>query len=402
MQNCVFSQLHHSLAVPIIYQLKSKATKQARRVKKNTWAAWGQGKWRTEGHEMHLQSDHVPWLSLVYFSKFSLCSIVAFDIDVVTAPEATTAPWWQRFESLNPGSLMCCLLLFPLGQEKQLHPPSEEKTNLPAWRSREVADYTCTENWSKYNPYTLCGCSNRGCRPAFTASGARDNRHSNNNRKTLQSRSAPALPPAAPQGAARAAVGFRWAARGAACPARGAFQKAARQVRRGSQGGPGSSRRARGSAVEPPESSPHNRGEGGPGSAPLPQRQRCCSAAAWKAGQRPALQGGFGGFCSSASETVVLGLGSWCMCCWSVRRAAKSPSSSAFCLFLDKWGSTWFGAELHIYIFRVSRGKEVSHCFLSLLLICHVIRLVSVAEIYSRHWMISTVIRCLYQLCFGI
>lgn len=61
-----------------------------------------------EGRDMrlHLQSDHVPWLSLVYFSEFPLCSIVAFNVDAVTAPEATTALQWQRFESLNPESLL--------------------------------------------------------------------------------------------------------------------------------------------------------------------------------------------------------------------------------------------------------------------------------------------------------
>lgn len=54
MQNCVFSQLHRSLAVPIIYQLKSKAANKARRMrkKKNTMTVYvgcmGSGKVKEE------------------------------------------------------------------------------------------------------------------------------------------------------------------------------------------------------------------------------------------------------------------------------------------------------------------------------------------------------------------
>lgn len=77
--------------------------------------------------------------------------------------------------------------------------------------------------------------------------------------------------------------------------------------------------------------------------------------------------------------------------CWSVCRAAKPRASPAAFGFLPGEDQPGFGAELcTLLIFLVFhpkslKARRVPLRFVSLMLICHRVRLASVAEMYSRH-----------------
>lgn len=98
------------MAVPIISKLKSKGSKQGKeseKAPKSTTVYMGcvrAGKAKEE--EGTWDALAISPFSLVLFS-FPLCSIFAYNIDVVTAGKATAVPLWKRLECLTAGNLVC-------------------------------------------------------------------------------------------------------------------------------------------------------------------------------------------------------------------------------------------------------------------------------------------------------